>query len=584
VWTASRRHRGARVHPAGFPGKPAVGSGLSSEASGQTAKPTGNAEASLRLLLWFVLAASWFGCLGYRDITHPDEGRYSEISREMASNGDWVTPRLNGLKYFEKPPLQYWATALLFKGFGESEFVARLWVGLCGFATVLVVYRTAHRLWGAETADYAGIACASMVSVTSLSHIVTLDMGVTFFMTLALCGFLLANHDAATEDERRRWMWTVWAAMAGALLSKGLIGVVCPAVVLILYSTICRDWRPWARLQPFSGVAIFAALAVPWHVLVALRNPEWERFYFIHEHVERFLTTEHHRAGAWYYFLPLLVLGLLPWTTLLPQILRCGWRADSARFQTNRFLLIWSVFIFVFFSCSGSKLPAYILPIFPALALLLGRVLVAAKPGALRGHGVAIAVLMAAIAVGALILGGTGIELTRLEVNQAFWRWLLAGAAALALMSAIAVRAASAKLKLRSVLLLAAGSLLFVNAVLFGYQSFSPLVSSAELARKVRPMLDAHTPVFSVRYYDQTLPFYLKRTVTLVEYVNEFDMGEQQEPEKWVHDLQDFARRWRELSQGFAVMDHATFASLRQQGLPMQIVDQTPRRVVVRRS
>ena len=101
-------------------------------------------------LLWLVLAASWFGGLGYLDLTHPDEGRYSEISREMASTGDWVTPRLNGLKYFEKPPLQYWATALLFRAFGESEFVARLWVGLCGFATVILVYSTALRLWDAR--------------------------------------------------------------------------------------------------------------------------------------------------------------------------------------------------------------------------------------------------------------------------------------------------------------------------------------------------------------------------------------------------------------------------------------------------
>jgi 4-amino-4-deoxy-L-arabinose transferase-like glycosyltransferase len=408
-------------------------------------------------------------------------------------------------------------------------------------------------------------------------------MGVTFFLTLALCGFLRAQHDGATRGETRRWMWIVWAAMAGALLTKGLIGVVLPGAVLFLYSAICRDWRPWARLNWFSGLPIFAALCVPWHVLVARRNPEWADFYFIHEHLDRFLTTEHHRAGAWYYFLPLLVAGLLPWTTLLPQIVQRGWRADAARFQTNRFLLIWSVFIFAFFSISGSKLPSYILPIFPALALLLAQVLAAAKPGSMRRHAIVIAVFMAAIGVGVLIFGRTGDAKTPMEINRAFSHWAFAGSLVFALAGAAAARAAAAHRELQSVLLLAAGSLLFLNAAIPGYQSYSPLLSSAALARKLRPVLRSDTPLFAVNYYDQTLPFYMKRTVTLVDYVSEFDFGEQQEPQKWVHDLPAFGRLWRELPQGIAVTDPGSFASLRELQLPMQVIDRTPRRIVVRK-
>ncbi|HEX9304447.1 MAG TPA: glycosyltransferase family 39 protein [Thermoanaerobaculia bacterium] len=555
---------------------------MNAEAIARTATPFGSV-LSRRRLLWLALAALWFVGLGCLDLTHPDEGRYSEISREMASTNDWVTPRLNGLKYFEKPPLQYWATAVLFKAFGESEFVARLWVGLCGFATVILVHRTALRLWGTRTADYAGITCAGMLWILGMSHIVTLDTGVTFFMTLALCGFLRAQHDGATRGETRRWMGIVWAAMAGALLSKGLIGVVLPGAVLFFYSAICRDWRPWARLCWFSGFPIFAALSVPWHVLVARRNPEWADFYFVHEHLERFLTTEHHRAGALYYFLPLLVAGLLPWTTLLPQIVRRGWRLDTARFQTNRFLLIWSVFIFVFFSVSGSKLPSYILPVFPALALLLAQVLAAAKPGSMRRHAIAIAVFLAAIAVGVLIFGSTGDARTPMEINRAFSHWAFAGSLAFALAGAVAARASAAHRELQSVLWLAAGSLLFLNAAILGYQSYSPLVSSATLARKLRPMIRSDTPLFAVNYYDQTLPFYMKRTVTLVDYVSEFDLGERQEPQKWVHDLPAFGRLWRELPQGVAVTDPESFASLQKLEVPMQVIDRAPRRIVVRK-
>jgi len=555
---------------------------LNSEAIAQTATRTGSVR-STRRLLWLALAALWFGGLGYLDLTHPDEGRYSEISREMASTGDWVTPRLNGLKYFEKPPLQYWATAAAFKAFGESEFVARLWVGLCGFATVVLVYRTARRLWGDRTADCAALACASMMWILGMSHIATLDMGVTFFTTLALCGFLLAQHDGATAAEARRWIWVVWAAIAGALLSKGLIGVVLPGAVLFLYSALCRDWRPWRRLNWSTGPVLFAALAVPWHVLVARRNPEWARFYFVHEHLDRFLTTEHHRTGAWYYFVPLLAAGLLPWTTFLPQIVRRGWRLESARFQTNRLLLVWSAFIFVFFSASGSKLPSYILPIFPALALLLGQVLAEATPGSLRTAAVLMTVSMALVGVGVLVFGTTGDADTPVEVNRAFSGWAFAGAVVFALAGAAAARAAGARREMPAVVLLAAGALLFVNAVLVGYQSYSPLLSSAALSRKLRPMLRPETPVFAVSDYDQTLPFYVKRTVTLVDYVSEFHFGEQQEPHKWIPDLPAFGRRWRGLPEAVAVTDPDGFLSLQRLGLRMQVIQRTPRRVVVRK-
>jgi hypothetical protein len=150
-------------------------------------------------------------------------------------------------------------------------------------------------------------------------------------------------------------------------------------------------------------------------------------------------------------------------------------------------------------------------------------------------------------------------------------------------MSVAAARAAAAHRKLQSVLLLAVGSLLFLNAATLGYQSYSPLLSSAALARKLRPMIRPDTPLFAVNYYDQTLPFYLKRTVTLVGYVNEFDMGERDEPQKWIHDLPAFERLWRELPQGVAVTNPAGFVSLRHLGLPMQIIDETALRIVVRK-
>ena len=247
-------------------------------------------------LLWLVLAASWFGGLGYLDLTHPDEGRYSEISREMASTGDWVTPRLNGLKYFEKPPLQYWATALLFRAFGESEFVARLWVGLCGFATVILVYSTALRLWGGRTADFAALTCASMMWIVGLSHIVTLDMGVNILFVLFVgnlfgilvasnIGYVLANTFAIAafvllRKDRPNWprpikLPSIWVPIAV---------VLCAAFVL--FSIVGIGWFQIAgggavyggtkeKIIGFSVLAISLVLFLFRRIVQDKETPHW---------------------------------------------------------------------------------------------------------------------------------------------------------------------------------------------------------------------------------------------------------------------------------------------------------------------
>lgn len=538
--------------------------------------------AATRPLLGLLLAIVWFGTLGARDLVDPDEGRYSEISREMALSGDWVTPRLNGLKYFEKPPLQYWATAIAFRLFGVNEFSARLWVGLSGFLTVLILWHTARRLWGAAIADYAALIAGSTLFLVALSHAVTLDMGVSFFLTLALCGFLLAQHDGASAREIRRYMWLTWAAMAGAALSKGLIGVVIPGTVLLLYSIFCRDWAPWRRMQWLSGPAIFFALALPWHLLAASRNPEWAEFYLVHEHFTRFLTTEHQRHEKWYFFVHLLILGFLPWTTWLPATIRQGWLEESARFKVNHFLLIWAAFIFVFFSASGSKLPAYILPVFPALVLLLAQILVKSETRALKVHTVLLMLFWFVLSVAAFIFSEKTATRSSPEHYRAMAMWLLTGGLVAALMTGAALWMATKGRRTPTVTLIAASSLTFLVCAMFGYQAYAPTRSSYTMVQSLRPKLRADTAVFSVNTYDQTFPFYLDRTVTLVDYADEFALGQRQEPEKSVPTLAEFAQRWQRERHAVALMSHESYArAIGEFALPMQVVARTPRRILV---
>src|SRR5438067_2451059 len=192
-----------------------------------------------------------------RRLAHPDQGRYSEIAREMAESGDWVTPRLNGLKYFEKPPLQYWATAASFKVLGENEFAARLYVLACGLATLLVVGFTALRLWNAEVALAAMLVLVASPYFMALGGIVTLDMGLTLWTTLTICAFLLAEQAHVTPSQdgarssrvHRRWMLVGWAAMALAVMSKGLIGIVFPVAAIGLQALVRRDLSFLKRLE-----------------------------------------------------------------------------------------------------------------------------------------------------------------------------------------------------------------------------------------------------------------------------------------------------------------------------------------------
>jgi 4-amino-4-deoxy-L-arabinose transferase-like glycosyltransferase len=355
------------------------------------------------LLAGFVLATLY--ALGVRTLVPPDEGRYAEIGREMFASGDWITTRLNGIKYFEKPPLQAWMNALTFTLFGLGEWQARLWTGVCGIVGVVMTAWAGRVVFSPRVGLYAGLVLASSLFWLAAGQINSLDMSLAAMMSLSLGSVLIAQRDAAGAAERRAWMLAAWAAMALAVLAKGLVGIVLPGAVLVLYSLAARDADIWRRLHLGKGLLVFFAIAAPWFILVGLRNPEQPHFFFIHEHFERFLTTGHRREGAWWYFVPLLLAGVLPWLGLLPHGLAAGLKRQPGRFQPRLLLLIWAVFIVVFFSSSSSKLPGYIVPVFPALALLMAVYLeaagrrpqlwtagLAALSGALLAGGVAVAV------------------------------------------------------------------------------------------------------------------------------------------------------------------------------------------------
>ena len=315
------------------------------------------------------------------------------------------------------------------------------------------------------------------------------------------------------------------------MLTKGLVALVIPFVHA--RPPYARHARPQAvdASDPASGILLFLLLAAPWFIIVSSRNPEFARFFFIHEHFERFLTTEHRRTGAWWYFLPMLALGLLPWTGVFLWRLRASWREASATpiaFAWIRFCLIWSAFIFVFFSVSGSKLPSYILPIFPAAgAGARRRNSIGCRHARSRGGGADRVDDDRPVARQHPRLGATCRPFSDARTPRVLYEALgpmgQAGARhrrrrVRDRLDRIPTRTTSAARRPASSPCRVA-TMLAMQAVYTGSDVFRATRSAADfvtvLENANNPPYDRSAPFFQVRMYDQTLPFYLERTTTL---------------------------------------------------------------------
>ena len=532
---------------------------------------------------------AWFGVLEYRDVFDPDEARYAEIPREMVATGDWVTPRLNDLKYFEKPPLQYWMTAAAYIAFGEHTWTARLWPALLGFLGLVTTLFAGRTLFDLRTGVHAALLLAGSVLYVVFAQVMTLDMGVTFFLTGSLYCFLLALRTGLATHWVRTWLLSAWVMAAMAVLTKGLIGVLFPALTLLAYAAIHRDWRLLRTVLWLPGIVAFLAIAAPWFVLVQQRNPEFFDFFFIREHFGRFLLQEHTRARPWYYFLVIALAGAMPWSTLVLSSLPLAWRHQQtkhSRIHVDRFLLLWVVVIVGFFSLSSTKLPGYVLPVFPALALLAARWSTQATPEQFRPHLIAGFVAGTTLLVAAMLFEPLRIHFVQLDALRPLRPWL--GIAGLLMMIAFAV----ARLQVvggNTTQPLAVASLFSVVALQtlqVGGQNFAPQNSARELVETVRATfgeLDPDAPFYSVRTYDQTLPFLVRRTVTLVAYTDEMALGLRMEPLKGIQTMGEFNERWRNNTRGYAVMPLRVYEEEAASGLPMQLLGRGARLVLVRR-
>lgn len=526
------------------------------------------------LLLVLMLGVLFGNELGSRTLWEPDEGRYAEIPREMVQTGDYLTPRLNGVKYFEKPALFYWLQAGAIRVFGLNEWSLRLWTALFALLGCLMVYVAARRLYSRRAGWLAAGVLATSPMYDFLGSIITLDMAVSTFLTFALLAFLLGVREPPGQA-RRLWLWGFYAACALATLTKGLIGMVLPAMVVGAWMLLLNEWRQLRTLYLPTGLLLFLAIAAPWHVLVARANPEFAQFYFIHEHFQRYLTTVHQRYEPAWFFIPVLVLGMFPWIAFVGHAVKDAMPGAWSERRLHReswFLVLWAGLVFLFFSASQSKLIPYILPVLPPLALLLGRYLARAWDHSellgprrvfwlvlVLGLGMAFAVLyvrhhLPAHPRAESMLGLVGTHL--------YWM-----AAALLLAAVVPFAFSRWRNCRRTIASLLAVSVLVIAVFDTSLPRLNDFRSVKPLALILKPMLHPDDEVMAYQTYYQDLPVYLERRITVVGWKGELEFGMQvEDTSAWMIEEPAFWKRWEGPRRAYLLTSRDNYDKLRAEG------------------
>lgn len=343
---------------------------------------------SLRLAVYAILAAIlYLFALGQPALWEPDEGRYAEIAREMVVSGDYVTPRDNFELYFEKPPLVYWAEAAAIGVFGVNEFAVRLPAALFSIGQVVITAALAEAMLGATAGLLAAVALALSPLFFSLARFATLDPALAFFLTAALAAFCAASREGSFALRlARKWMLASSAMLALGTLAKGPVALLLGIAIVFIWLTSEKRLAEIRQMPLVWCAFIYCAIVAPWFVLMELRNPGFLNFFFIHEHLQRYVSSNEHGWGLWF-FIPIVIGGTWPWIFFAPlgwSSMRRGDSSESGRAPSERtsscdrrrsaasFLAIWFIVIFVFFSIPRSKLGTYILPALPPLAIVAG--------------------------------------------------------------------------------------------------------------------------------------------------------------------------------------------------------------------
>ncbi|HQS83696.1 MAG: hypothetical protein B7Y25_01885 [Alphaproteobacteria bacterium 16-39-46] len=526
------------------------------------------------LFILALLASVLFGAfLGSRPFANPDEGRYVEIPREMLLTHDFITPRLNGVKYFEKPILFYWMEACSLKAFGLNEWAARLVPMILALVGVLSVYLAGRFLFNRKTGFYAALTLMTSALYFVFAHIILLDMALTLFLSLGLLSFL-GGFYTPPSLKRRLLMYGTSLFFGLAFLTKGVVTLALAGPIIVLWLTFYKLWRKLWPLYLPTSLLLFLGLVLPWHVLVSFKNPEFLWFYFIQEHFLRYTTTIHSREQPIWFFLPCLFFGLFPWVFYAFQSLKkIGSTLLKERFLNEKegFLLLWTLFPFLFFSFSHSKLIPYILPIFPSLSLLIGNFLTSKTQ---TKNSLEFKVYLGILLL--LTLGLIGIYYLTSLIPDFLKPYTIFGIFFLwsgVFLGPLVLKITQFRALLPEVPLIFMGTFIFYIFI----ASLSPLIpyqSTKSIALTIQEKIPATTEIIALKTYPPDLAIYLNlnHPLTLIDSIGELKFGTELESPSWILPLSEFSKKWSSSQKVCAVMKKNAFSSFEEMNLPKRMI------------
>ncbi len=461
--------------------------------------------------------------LGTYSLKEPDEGRYAEIPREMVESGDYIVPHLNYVRYFEKPPLLYWVTALSYRMLGIHEWSFRLPNALAALLSVLGLYLFVRKWFNAKTALTSAIILLSSFGFFAMGRIVTTDM---LFASLLFIS-LLAFH-AYYRERRAAYLYLFYVCLALATLAKGPVALVLVGLTVLIFLLIERRISFARDLLGIRGLLVYGLITLPWFIAIAFREKQFIWFFFMDQHVLRFLTSKHGRSGPLCYFVPVLLGGMFPWSFFIPRSVSALWHVKELRL-----FFIWSLVVFVFFTLSGSKLPPYILPAFPSIAMILGYLFCSlwneriARPWDVACYQLFFAMLFLAglFAAFGRIPASLGVSpdiINMLKETRGLALSLSIISIALFLLFCVK----SMRRFKMAFLGLATFSLILVLTLMLHTAVIDRLNSTKELAQIINRE-KAKTEVVVVDYgsFEETLPFYTRQRILIASYEGELAMG-----------------------------------------------------------
>lgn len=446
------------------------------------------------LLILGIAGILMFAFLGTHPLLDPDEPVYAETAREMLQFQDFISPRIYGDFWYDKPPMYYWLVAAAFKTFGFGEFAARFPSAFLAVSGAILIYLAGRKLFNERAGLLAALVLTTSLEYFYLGNAAVTDMTLTFFLTAALLAFLHQKY------------YLLYGCAALAVVTKGPVALFFCGVIISLYLLVTGSLNRIKTMKVVSGSMLFSLIALPWYaVMYSLHGMAFIDTFLGFHNVTRFLQPEHASGAVWYYYIPVLILGFFPWSSFLVQTFFTAIKEKGEYRNPCVFLVIWAAVVFLFFSLSQTKLISYILPMYPPLALLTGyyfdKVWTEKHERALK-YSAGVFVIVAAILIAGLIYAGTAIKM-ELMVSVKVLAAILTVAAASVLLQ-------SFRNKFHAVFITQVlGAMLFFAVLMTqALPIIAPALSVKSFVNEFQHYYDGQAPVYVEKFYRPGFVYY----------------------------------------------------------------------------